>query len=93
MLLMVEKETRDGICHAIHRYAKANNKYIKNYDKDIKSPYLMYLDTHNSQKVPVDGFKWVEERSQFQKHFIKSYDENSNKGYFLKADVEYPKNV
>ena len=93
MLLMVEKETRDGICHAIHRYAKANNKYMKNYDKDIKSPYLMYLDTRNFQKVPVDGFKWVEERSQFQKHFIKNYDENSNKGYFLKADVEYSKNV
>ena len=50
MLLMVEKETRDGICHAIHRYAKANNKYMKNYDKDIESPYLMYLDTHNFQK-------------------------------------------
>ena len=35
MLLMVEKGTRGGIYHAIHRYAKANNKFIKNYDKDI----------------------------------------------------------
>ena len=33
MLLMVEKGIRDGICHAIHRYAKANNKYMNDYDK------------------------------------------------------------
>ena len=44
MLLMVEKGIRGGICHAIHRYAKANNKYIKNYGKNILSLYLEYLD-------------------------------------------------
>ena len=33
MLLMVEKAIRGGICHAIHRYAKTNNKYMRNYDK------------------------------------------------------------
>ena len=47
MLLMVEKETRGGICQAIHRYAKANNKYMNNYDKDIISSYLLYLDANN----------------------------------------------
>ena len=47
MLLMVEKGTRGGICQAIHRYAKANNKYMKNYNKDIISSYLMYLDENN----------------------------------------------
>ena len=47
MLLMVEKGTRGRICHAIHRYAKANKKYMKNYDKNIESLYLMYLDTNN----------------------------------------------
>ena len=71
MLLMVEKGTRSGICQAIHRYTKANNKCIKNYDKDIISPYLMYLDTNNlygwtmSQKLPVNGLIWVKNLSKF----------------------------
>ena len=47
MLLMTEKGIRGGICQAIHRYAKADNKYMKNYDKNVKSPYLMYLDANN----------------------------------------------
>ena len=99
MLLKVEKGTRGGICHAIHRYAKANNKYMKNYNKDIISSYLMYLDANNlygwtmSQKLPVNGFKWVEKLrlSRFNEIFIKNYDKNSDKGYFLDVDVHYPK--
>ena len=65
MLLMVEKEIRGGICHAIHSHAKANNKYIKNYDKNKESSSIEYLDANNlygeamSQKLPVDGFKWI----------------------------------
>ena len=46
MLLMIEKRIRGGICHSIHRYAKAKNKYMKNYDKNIESSYLMYLVLH-----------------------------------------------
>ena len=61
---MVEKGISGRICHVIHRYAKPNNKYIKNYDKNKKSSYIQYLDGNNlhgwamSQKLPVDGFKW-----------------------------------
>ena len=40
MLLMVEKGMRVGICHSVYRYAKANNKYTKDYDKNKESPYL-----------------------------------------------------
>ena len=61
---MVEKGIRGKICQVIHRHAKANNKYMKNYDKDIISSYLMYLDANNlygwamSQKLPVNAFQW-----------------------------------
>ena len=77
MLLMVEKGTRGGICQATHRYAKANNKYMKNYDKSIESSYIEYLDANNlyrwamSQKLPSNGFIWVEDLSQFNEDFIK----------------------
>ena len=47
MLLMVKKGIRGGICQALHRYTKANNKCMKNYDKNIISSYLMYLDGNN----------------------------------------------
>ena len=61
MLLMVEEGIRGGICHSIHRYAKANNKYMKNYDKNKESSYIQYLDANNfwamSQKLFVNGFK------------------------------------
>ena len=59
----------------------------------------MYLDANNLygwamfQKLPVRGFKWVKKLSKFDKHFVKNYDENSYKGYFLEVDVEYPKNL
>ena len=43
MLQMVEKGTRGGICQAIHRHAKANNKYMKNYDKNMEPSYLIYI--------------------------------------------------
>ena len=99
MLLMVEKGIRGGICQATHRYAKANNKYMKNYDKNIESSYIEYLDANNlygwamSQKLPVNGFKWVKKLSKFNEHFLKKYDENGNTGYFLEVDIEYPKTL
>ena len=47
MLLMVEKGIRGGICTAVHWYAKANNKYMKDYDKNKESSYLNYWDVKN----------------------------------------------
>ena len=47
MLLMIEKGIRGGICQATHRYAKANNQYMKNYDKKNESSYIEYLDANN----------------------------------------------
>ena len=98
-LFMVEEGTRGGIWQAIHRYAKANNKYMENYDKDIISSYLMYLDANNlygwamSQKLPVNSFKWVKHLSKFNEVFIRNYDKTNDKGYFLEVDFDYPKNL
>ena len=47
MLSMVEKGIRGGICRAVHRYAEANSKYMKNYDKNNESSYIQYLDASN----------------------------------------------
>ena len=47
MLLMVEKGISGGICHAIHQCAKANNTYVKNYDKNKESSYLKHWDVNN----------------------------------------------
>ena len=99
MLLMVEEGIRGGICHSIHRYAKANNKYMKNYDKNKESSYIQYLDANNlygramSQKLPVNGFKWIKNVAEIDKNFIKNYDEDSDKGYIFEVDVKYPRTL
>ena len=99
MLLRAEKKIKGKKCDVLHTYANANNKYKKNYDKNIESSYLMYLDANNlygwemSQKLSINSFKWVEDLSQFNEDFIKDYDENSNKGYIIEGDNEYPKKL
>ena len=72
---------RSGTCHAIYWYVKANNEYLKNNEKKKKeSSYIKYKDVNNlyrwsmSQRLPVNDFKWVDEPSQFQEDFIKSYN-------------------
>ena len=99
MLIMYEEGTRGGMCQASYRYAKANNKYMKNYDKNKESSFIVYLDANNlygypmCKKLPVSDFKWADDLSIFTEDFIKNYNENSDEGYFFEVDVEYPKNI
>ena len=96
MLLLIEKGIRGGMCNVVLRYAKANNKYMKNYDKTKRSSYLMNLEANNlygwamSKKLPVDSLKWEQDLSMFILDFIKNYDENSDIGYLLYVDIIYP---
>ena len=71
MLIEHENGIRGGMCNAVYRYAKANNKYMKNFDENILSTYLEYLDANNlygwtmCKKLPVSNFTWVEDLSIF----------------------------
>ena len=100
MLLMIEKGIRGGMCQSTHRYAKANNKYMKNYDEKIEPSYLTYIDANNlygwamSQKLLVNDFIWYNDYlSDFNEEFVKNYNENSDERYFLEVDIEYPKTL
>ena len=61
---MVEKTIRGGICHAVHQYAKAHNKYMKDYNQNKEWSFVMYWDGNNfyarvvPQILPVDDFEW-----------------------------------
>ena len=67
MLLMVEKGGE--ICHSVYWYAKANNKCMKDYNKNKESPYIQYWDINNlygwamSQELPVNGLEWIKDSS------------------------------
>ena len=97
MLMMVEKGIRSVMCHVVHRYSKANNKYMKIFDKNKESTYIQYLNANNFygwdmfRKLSVNGIKRKKNVSNFDEEFMKNYDEDSNKGYILEVDVEYPK--
>ena len=90
MLLMVEEGIKGGICHSIHRYAKANNKYMKNYNINEESSYIQYLDANNfygwamSKKLSVNGFKWLDS-NKINEEFIKRYNENDKKRIYFRS--------
>ena len=87
---MIEEGVRGGICQAIFRYAKANNKYMKNYDKDEESSYFQDLDVNNmygwamSEPLPAREIKWVKNVSKIDEESIKNYDKMEISDFFLK---------
>ena len=81
MLLRAEKGIRGGACHSIYQYTKANGKYMKDYGKNKESSNLKYWDVNNlcgwtmSQKLLLNNFEWIKDTSQFNKDFVKNYNE------------------
>ena len=65
MQLFIAKGMRGGISYIAHRHAEANNQYMKNYDRNRESSYIMYLDANNlygwamSQPLPFRNFRWL----------------------------------
>ena len=96
MALMVEEGIRGAICHTTQRYAKANNKYMKDYERKKKSSYIQYLDANNlygkamTEKLPVRRFRWMDDISKIDEDFVKGFNKNDIKGYILEVDVDYP---
>ena len=72
---------------------------MKDYNKNNESSYIQYLDANNlygmamSEKLPVKVFKWMVDISGIDKNFVKNYKKNSSKGYVLKVDVDYPREL
>ena len=99
MLLMFEKGIRGGITQAVKRYAKANNKYMKDLDNpDEESIYLRYVDANNQygwamiQKLPTHGSVW-KKAENFTLEQTDELVKKDMKGYLLKVDVEYLKEL
>ena len=69
---------------------------MKDYYKNKESSYLNHWDVNSLygwpmlRKLLLNNFKWIEETSQFNDNFIKNYNEESDEGYFLEVDVQYP---
>ena len=98
MFQFIEKGLRSGISYIANRYGKANNKYMKDYNKNKPSKYIMYLDANNlygwamSQYLPTGGFKWMKQE-HIDKLDLGKYKEDSKKGLILEVDLEYPKEL
>ena len=97
MLLMVEKGIRCGITQAVKRYAKTNNKYVKDlYNLEEESIYLQYLDANNLygwamvQNLPTHGFLW-KDAEDFTSEKIDELVKKDKREYLLEVNVDYPK--
>ena len=72
---------------------KANNKYMEVYNKNKESLYLKFQARNDLCEWTVSSFQWVKEIFQFNKDFIKSYNEDSYIGYFFEVDIQYPEEL
>ena len=97
MLMMFEKGIRGGITHISKRYAEANNKYMKDFDKTKPSTFIQYLDANSlygwamTQKLPTHGFKWIDVDKTSVLKLLEKKD--TNQGYIFEVDLDYPKSL
>jgi hypothetical protein len=98
MHLFIEKGIRGGIASINHRFSKANNAYLQNYDADKPSKYIIDLDANNlygwamSQHLPTGKFKWLSE-DQISKLDVVNVPNDNAEGYILEVDLEYPSEI
>ena len=98
MFQFIEKGLRGGISYIANQHGEANNEYMKEYNPEKPSKYIMYLDANNlygwamSQYLPTGGFKWMTEK-QIQKVNLAACTEDRKKGMILEVILEYPKEL
>ena len=91
--LFIEKGLRGGISYIAKRYAKANNKYMNDYNPEEPSTFINYLDKNNlcgwtmSEYLPYGELMWLENIDEFD---VMSVDEKSDTGYIPEVDLKYP---
>lgn len=96
MYMFVERAMRGGNSMIAHRYAKANNKYMSDYNVDMVDSYIMYLDANNlyghsmSQPLPYGNFKW---ESQLTADDLLKMNASGDRGCFIECDLEYPEEL
>ena len=95
MHLMIESGIRGGVSMIANKYAKANNVHLPDYDESKASSFIMYYDANNlygwamSQPLPTGNFHWLSE-AEIAQLDIMSVSVDSDTGYFLEVDLEYP---
>ena len=95
MRLFIEKSMVGGISYIVNRYAKANNKYMKDSDVGAEDKFIMHFDVYNlyrcamSQCLPYGGFKWMTD-AEINRFNIALVGEDSPLGYILEVDIKYP---
>jgi hypothetical protein len=95
MFNIFQNSIRGGISTISHKYAKANNKYLPDYNPKKPSSYLLRLDVNNlygfsmNQFLPTGNFEFINPED----FDLENYTPNGEKGYFLEVDLEYPKHL
>lgn len=92
-IAFIKKGIRGGVSQCSNRYAKANNKYMAEYNSQTPPSYLIYLDANNlygwamSQYLPIGEFEWVDTNTNFR------VEDDADYGFILEVDLEYPTKV
>ncbi|XP_073962457.1 uncharacterized protein [Choristoneura fumiferana] len=98
MVQFIKAGIRGGISQASKRYSKANNQFMEDYNSNEDSTFIVYLDVNNlygdamRRYLPINNFRWLNE-NEIRNFNILSQTPDSNEGYILEVDLDYPQHL